>query len=271
MYYLYHIPGKKIGVTRNLYNRVTKQQGYNSKEYEVLFSTEDISKISSMEIELQKSYGYKVDRQTYKNLIQSNLMKVNVTEQTTTFPIPLNKLKDRLEDAIGLKWDTPFGSFEITKENYKELFKNCYTSMFNRQRSFVYNKILEALELGESVQENNKEEEDNTVFDNIREWARTRGIYNSGDSKTQYLKLTEEVGELAQGILKQDRAEIKDAIGDIVVVLTNLANMEQMNIEECIHSAYDEIKNREGSMQNGTFVKNYSPIKKPFGHQSATL
>ena len=72
MYYLYHIPGKKIGVTRNLYNRVTKQQGYSSKEYEVLFSTKDISKISAMEIELQKSYGYKVDRQTYENLIKSN-------------------------------------------------------------------------------------------------------------------------------------------------------------------------------------------------------
>jgi NTP pyrophosphatase (non-canonical NTP hydrolase) len=270
MYYLYHIPGKKIGVTRNLINRVTKQQGYKPGEYEVLFSTEDISKVSNMEIELQKSYGYKVDRQTYKNLIQSNAMKVNVTEQTTTFPIPLNKLKDRLEDAVGLKWDTPFGSFEITNENYKELFKNCYTSMFNRQRSFVYNKILEALASGKSAEEATENENDNTVFDNIREWARTRGIYNSGDSKTQYLKLTEEVGELAQGILKQDRAEIKDAIGDIVVVLTNLANMEQMNIEECIHSAYDEIKNRKGSMQNGTFVKQET-TKKPFGHQSATL
>ena len=65
----------------------------------------------------------------------------------------------------------------------------------------------------------------------------------------------EEVGELAQGILKKDRAEIQDAIGDIVVVLTNLAHLEQMKIEDCVTSAYDEIKDRKGKMVNGTFEK----------------
>ena len=58
MYYIYHIPGKKIGVTRNLNKRVTEQQGYASDEYEVLLSSTDINLISNMEIELQKSYGY---------------------------------------------------------------------------------------------------------------------------------------------------------------------------------------------------------------------
>jgi hypothetical protein len=62
-------PGKKIGVTRNLNKRVTEQQGYAPDEYEVLLTSDDIDFISNMEIELQKSYGYKVDRQTYKNLI----------------------------------------------------------------------------------------------------------------------------------------------------------------------------------------------------------
>ena len=56
VYYLYHIPGKKIGVTRDLNNRVTLMQGYKSSEYEVLASSEDINYISSKEIELQKSY-----------------------------------------------------------------------------------------------------------------------------------------------------------------------------------------------------------------------
>ena len=69
MYNIYHIPGKKIGVTRNLNKRVTEQQGYAPEEYEVLFTSDDIEIISAKEIELQKSYGYKVDRQTYKNLI----------------------------------------------------------------------------------------------------------------------------------------------------------------------------------------------------------
>ena len=61
MYYLYHIPGKKIGVTRNLNNRVTLIQGYKEGEYEVLEQSDDINYISDREIELQTSYGYKRD------------------------------------------------------------------------------------------------------------------------------------------------------------------------------------------------------------------
>ena len=66
----------------------------------------------------------------------------------------------------------------------------------------------------------------------------------------------EEVGELSEAILKDDRVEIKDAIGDMVVVLTNLSRMLGYDIEGCIEAAWDQIKNRQGSMINGTFVKN---------------
>jgi hypothetical protein len=101
MYYLYHIPGKKIGVTRNLNTRVTLIQGYKENEYEVLEQSYDIDYISDREIELQKSYGYKVDRQSYKNLINKNKqMQINATEQTSTFPCPLNKLKGQLMDNL---------------------------------------------------------------------------------------------------------------------------------------------------------------------------
>ena len=89
----------------------------------------------------------------------------------------------------------------------------------------------------------------------IRLWADERGIYRTGDVKTQYIKLQEESGELAQAILKEDKAEFIDAIGDMVVVLTNLAYMEGYNIESCIQSAYDVISKRTGKMVNGTFVK----------------
>lgn len=97
----------------------------------------------------------------------------------------------------------------------------------------------------------------------IRHWAEERGIYENGDPKTQYIKLVEEVGELGVGLLKNDHEAIKDAIGDIVVVLTNLtellsndhAMMADATIESCINQAYEVIKNRKGSMKNGTFVK----------------
>jgi NTP pyrophosphatase (non-canonical NTP hydrolase) len=65
----------------------------------------------------------------------------------------------------------------------------------------------------------------------------------------------EEAGELAQAILKNDEPEVVDAIGDMVVVLTNLSELRGYNIEECIDSAYNVIKSRQGKMINGTFVK----------------
>jgi NTP pyrophosphatase (non-canonical NTP hydrolase) len=92
-------------------------------------------------------------------------------------------------------------------------------------------------------------------FDLIREWAENKGIYQKGDVKTQYLKLLEETGELAKSILKEDKDEFIDAIGDCVVVLTNLAKLKGYNIEDCINSAYKVISKRTGKMQNGTFVK----------------
>jgi NTP pyrophosphatase (non-canonical NTP hydrolase) len=92
-------------------------------------------------------------------------------------------------------------------------------------------------------------------FQSIRDWAKERGIYEKGDPKTQFLKLQEEVGELANAILKKDEEEIIDAIGDCVVVLTNLSELTGHKIEECINSAYNVIAKRKGKMINGTFVK----------------
>ena len=68
MYYIYHIPKKKIGVTSNPKIRVEKIQGYKPREYEILLKTEDIDEASKKEIELQKQYGYKIDTRLYKNL-----------------------------------------------------------------------------------------------------------------------------------------------------------------------------------------------------------
>ena len=94
------------------------------------------------------------------------------------------------------------------------------------------------------------------IFNLIRIWAKKKGILEKGDAKTQYVKLQEESGELAKALLNNNQEEVIDSIGDIVVVLTNLAEIRNVKIENCIQSAYDEIKNREGKMINGTFIKN---------------
>ena len=139
-YYLYHIPGKKIGVTRNLKNRVTKQQGYFPDEYEVLDHSDDINYISKREIELQQSYGYKIDRVEYKNLF--NKMKVNATEMTSTFPYPLNKLKGNLMDRLGESWETIYGKFDLDNETVRWITDNAKTSMYDAKRSYIYNKAF---------------------------------------------------------------------------------------------------------------------------------
>ena len=249
MYYLYHIPGKKIGVTRDLNTRVTLMQGYKEGEYEVLEQSEDIDFISDREIELQKSYGYKVDRKLYKNLFKK--MNINATEQTSTFPCPANKLKGLLMDNIGLSWETLHGKFEINSTTIPWIIHNVKTSMYNEERCYIYNKAYYEAFVAESAAEVTGA----TVFDSIRDWADKRGIYDSGDTKTQFVKLMEEVGELGKAILKDDKDEFVDAIGDCIVVLTNLSHLGGFDVEHCISSAYDEISNRTGSMVNGTFVK----------------
>ena len=278
MYYLYHILGKKVGVTRNLNNRVTQQQGYEVTEYEVLDSSQDIDYISRREIELQKSYGYRVDRKPYNKLF--NKMRINATEQTSTFPFPLNKLKGNLMDNIGLTWETEHGKFELNLDTVKWIMDNAVPSMYNSARTFVYNKALAAYadvmnriptdtptlvtDALQDLKTRMKQQADKglvdrtlnpNIFDNIRSWAKKRGLYKKGDTKTQYIKLQEETGELAKAILNKDKGEIVDAIGDIVVVLTNLAHLEGVNIEHCIGEAYTVIANRTGEMVNGTFVK----------------
>jgi len=279
-YYIYHIPGKKIGVTRNLQERVTNQQGYEESEYDILMESDDISYISEQELVLQKAFGYKVDRQSYEMLTPNNKeMKINITEQTTTFPCPVNKLKGQLMDNKGLRWMTEHGEFMITDNTIKWIVSNVKTSMYDDRRSYVYNKafarfydnndpydgktiagglmndrVYDKKESYECCDENNPCT-CKPRFDLIREWADERGLYENGDAKTQALKLVEEVGETCRAILKEDHDEVIDGIGDCVVVLTNLAELVGVPIEDCIDAAYDEIKNRKGKMVNGTYKK----------------
>ena len=263
IYCIYHIPNKKIGVTNDLKNRVEKQQGYREGEYEVLEMSEDIDYISQREIELQKKYGYRVDRKLYKDLYNNNFkqlnnMNINITEMTTTFPCPINKLKGQLMDNIGMTWETEAGGVLITKDSIKWILNNVKSSQYTSDRCYVYNKAFARWFDNNKVDTSCDTECDDCgdeIFNCIREWADERGLYEKGDTKTQYIKLMEETGEIGRAILKNDTEQIIDGIGDAVVVLTNLAELVGVPIEECIQSAYDVIKYRTGKMDNGTFKK----------------
>jgi len=268
-YYIYHIPGKKIGVTRDLKHRVEEQQGYGPDEYDIVMKSDNIDFISEQEIYLQKMYGYRVDDEPYNKLKFNNTdMNINITEQTTTFPCPVNKLKGQLMDNIGMEWKTDHGDCIITSESVDWIMKNVQTSKYNDQRCYVYNKAFARYfdnndpyggktRTGGIMSDcrENGIDMPKSHFDLIRQWASNRGLYKDGDPKTQALKLVEEVGETCKAILKSDQAEIEDGIGDCVVVLTNLAHLCNTDIEHCIELAYNEIKDRKGKMDNGTFKK----------------
>ena len=329
IYYIYHIPGKKIGVTTNLKSRVEDQQGYGPGEYEILGRYTNIKGAAERELYYQRIHGYPVDIVPYDklNCNKNKLnMNINITEQTTTFPCPVNKLKGQLMDNIGMTWETDHGVFFINEYSIKWIMSNVKTSMFNKQRSYVYNKAFArfydnhqthdypsngrdqyngktksgGLQNDNKVcgepqyairdcdncdcdeyQSHNPEEhgmpeccnyddpcttprgsKHNCVnsgglneFDLIRMWANQRGIYEHGDTKTQALKLMEEAGEICRAILKEDHDEVVDGIGDCVVVLTNLAELQGVSIEKCINVAYNVIAKRSGKMVNGTFKK----------------
>ena len=91
--------------------------------------------------------------------------------------------------------------------------------------------------------------------DLIRQWAQDRNLIEGSDLKSQFVKLIEEAGELANAIAKQDDCEFADAIGDMFVVLTIMAAQNNMMIEGCIERAWREIKDRKGKMVDGIFLK----------------
>ncbi len=89
----------------------------------------------------------------------------------------------------------------------------------------------------------------------ILEWAKERGILIPDNATKQMLKLTEELGELAGAIAKNNKVDQIDAIGDIQVVLIILSEQLGINYKEALESAYNVIKERKGKTVNGIFIK----------------
>jgi NTP pyrophosphatase (non-canonical NTP hydrolase) len=90
----------------------------------------------------------------------------------------------------------------------------------------------------------------------VIQWAEARKIIPNATSQTQLLKTVSEIGELADAIIKRDRAQIIDGLGDVLVTLIIVAALEDLDLTRCLESAYAEIKNRKGTLlPSGVFVK----------------
>ena len=87
----------------------------------------------------------------------------------------------------------------------------------------------------------------------IGQWHSDRNLIDGSDDKSQFCKLSQECGELSDNICKGK--DIRDDIGDIIVVLINIAKRNGLTLNECMQTAYDDIKDRTGQMVDGVFVK----------------
>ena len=87
----------------------------------------------------------------------------------------------------------------------------------------------------------------------IRQWHQDRNLIDGSTDKDQYLKLIQEAGELSDSICKGK--DIRDDVGDMLVVLINILTRNNLTLSECLAVAYDDIKDRKGKMVDGIFIK----------------
>ena len=95
----------------------------------------------------------------------------------------------------------------------------------------------------------------NELIKQVEQWSIDKGL-DKGNSFTQYAKSSEEMGEVAAALCRNDIDELRDGIGDVIVTLVILAQQNNMTLYECLEQAYEEIKDRTGVMsKDGSFIK----------------
>lgn len=92
-----------------------------------------------------------------------------------------------------------------------------------------------------------------TLIENITQWHHDRNLIEGSTDKDQFCKLIQEAGELSDSICKG--TDVSDDIGDMIVVLINIAERNGLSISSCLNKAWDDIKDRKGKMVDGVFVK----------------
>lgn len=121
---------------------------------------------------------------------------------------------------------------------------------------------LSGVDLGDVVGETGDGGMDFKRFEGlVIDWASTRGILGLSDPVTQCMKTQEELNELKQALLDNDRGEIIDALGDIVVTLIIQARLNGLDLMGCCEVAWGQIKDRKGTMVDGFFVKEPEPFE----------
>ena len=93
----------------------------------------------------------------------------------------------------------------------------------------------------------------NKLIKKVAQWHHDRNLIEGASDKDQFCKLIQEAGELSDNICKGK--DVSDDIGDMIVVLINIAERNNLTLEECLERAWDDIKDRKGKMVDGIFIK----------------
>ena len=268
-YAIYIIDEKrKVGLAKNLDDRLA-QQGYTRGEVTIFQEgIEDLATARMIETTLQKTLGYDKYEQGEDIVdiaLKNKQMKKFKTFEGNTigFPEHYSYILELIGD--GCQLETPKGVYNASGEDIKYLHG---AGHFRRSKfrsgtlkTYIYCRIIdnyfESKQEKEDAKCNSKSLCLNDLIANIHDWADNRGILD-GSIETQTLKLGEEFGELQKAVLKSRPEEIKDAIGDIIVVLVSIAHFNGHSVAEAVDMAYGTISKRTGyTNDKGDFIKTH--------------
>ena len=268
---------KKVGLDKDLDDRLG-QQGYKKSDETVEIFIEgltDLATARQIEKQLQAKLGYdahedgedlvdKVIAAKKKSSNGKSFYTKAIKDVTVGFPSEKSDFNDWVDSKEEIKIESPrFGELCFCTPNEKQWLKdNAKASKFASPERATYIYLKAASEFfknnpKECVKEQNDFVSLDSLVNAIFAWAHDRGILN-GKIETQTLKLGEEFGELQKAVLKNQPEEIKDAIGDIIVVLVSIAHFNGHSVADAVKMAYDTISKRTGyTNDKGDFIKTH--------------
>lgn len=97
------------------------------------------------------------------------------------------------------------------------------------------------------------------LIEKVEQWAEDKGINQATDWRPQFKKIVEEVAEFKKELelsstyenLEEEMVEM----GDIMVTLIIMSQQRGYDLYDCLAMAYAKIKDRQGEVINGSFVK----------------
>lgn len=162
------------------------------------------------------------------NLETGKVVKNGTFEEVSDYP----GIRKKFSRLISLEEVDKFAN-EIAEEKAKQIMSQYVEYVFSKEVSTSYSVLSRKI---------------------INRFTKI-GIVKPENAKTQFMKVSEELGELAEGINKDRPQQVKDSLGDVLVTLILLAEDLNLNLLDCLNSAWNEIKDRKGEVKNGSFVK----------------